>query len=65
MFGMPLSQCVETERALRRQQHGGSRASLASLSTLEKGDDVSYPLNLNFESATITDNHSLITHKTV
>ncbi|XP_073954257.1 uncharacterized protein isoform X2 [Choristoneura fumiferana] len=39
VFGVPLSQCVETERALRRQQHGGSRASLASLGTLEKGDD--------------------------
>ncbi|XP_039748059.1 uncharacterized protein LOC120625157 isoform X2 [Pararge aegeria] len=37
VFGVPLTQCVETERALRR--HGGSRASLASLSTLEKGDD--------------------------
>lgn len=41
MFGVPLSQCVESERALRRQQHGGSRASLASLGALEKGDDVS------------------------
>jgi hypothetical protein len=41
VFGVPLAQCVETERALRRQQHGGSRASLASLGTLEKGDDVS------------------------
>ncbi|CAK1542762.1 unnamed protein product [Leptosia nina] len=39
VFGVPLAQCVETERALRRQQHSGSRASLASLSTLEKGDD--------------------------
>ncbi|XP_049878612.1 uncharacterized protein LOC126375633 isoform X2 [Pectinophora gossypiella] len=39
VFGVPLAQCVETERALRRQQHGGSRASLASLSALEKGDD--------------------------
>ncbi|KAM3958350.1 LOW QUALITY PROTEIN: rho GTPase activating protein at 102A [Aphomia sociella] len=39
MFGVPLAQCVETERALRRQQHGGSRASLASLGALEKGDD--------------------------
>lgn len=39
VFGMPLSQCVETERALRK--HGGSRASLASLGALEKGDDVS------------------------
>ncbi|CAH2088231.1 unnamed protein product [Euphydryas editha] len=37
VFGVPLSQCVETERALRRQ-HGGSRASLASLG-VEKGDD--------------------------
>ncbi|XP_045529895.1 uncharacterized protein LOC123717766 isoform X2 [Pieris brassicae] len=39
IFGVPLAQCVETERALRRQQHTGSRASLASLNTLEKGDD--------------------------
>ncbi|XP_047523373.1 uncharacterized protein LOC125061813 isoform X2 [Pieris napi] len=39
VFGVPLAQCVETERALRRQQHTGSRASLASLNTLEKGDD--------------------------
>uniref|UniRef100_A0A2H1WIW7 SFRICE_002024 n=1 Tax=Spodoptera frugiperda TaxID=7108 RepID=A0A2H1WIW7_SPOFR len=39
VFGVPLSQCVESERALRRQQHGGSRASLASLGALEKGDD--------------------------
>ncbi|KAL0829546.1 hypothetical protein ABMA28_003059, partial [Loxostege sticticalis] len=39
VFGVPLAQCVETERALRRQQHGGSRASLASLGALEKGDD--------------------------
>ncbi|XP_072945402.1 uncharacterized protein RhoGAP102A isoform X2 [Epargyreus clarus] len=39
VFGMPLAQCVETERALRRQQHGGSRASLASLGALDKGDD--------------------------
>ncbi|XP_028036945.1 rho GTPase-activating protein 6 isoform X1 [Bombyx mandarina] len=39
MFGIPLSQCVETERALRRQLHGGSRASLASLGALEKADD--------------------------
>ncbi|XP_037303625.1 uncharacterized protein LOC115455561 isoform X2 [Manduca sexta] len=39
MFGVPLAQCVETERALRRQQHGGSRASLASLGAPEKGDD--------------------------
>ncbi|CAG9571560.1 unnamed protein product [Danaus chrysippus] len=38
VFGVPLSQCVETERALRRQ-HGGSRASLASIGGLEKGDD--------------------------
>ncbi|XP_059050203.1 uncharacterized protein LOC131845183 [Achroia grisella] len=38
VFGVPLAQCVETERALRRQ-HGGSRASLASLGALEKGDD--------------------------
>ncbi|XP_047538743.1 uncharacterized protein LOC125072251 isoform X1 [Vanessa atalanta] len=38
VFGVPLSQCVEAERALRRQ-HGGSRASLASLGALEKGDD--------------------------
>lgn len=38
---MALAQCVETERALRRQQHGGSRASLASLGAIEKGDDVS------------------------
>ncbi|XP_045778463.1 uncharacterized protein LOC123876295 isoform X4 [Maniola jurtina] len=37
VFGVPLSQCVETERALRR--HGGSRASLASLSAIEKADD--------------------------
>lgn len=41
VFGIPLAQCVESERALRRQQHGGSRASLASLGALEKGDDVS------------------------
>ncbi|CAH0746591.1 unnamed protein product [Diatraea saccharalis] len=39
VFGVPLAQCVETERALRRQQHGGSRASLASLGAIEKGDD--------------------------
>ncbi|CAH2055946.1 unnamed protein product, partial [Iphiclides podalirius] len=39
VFGVPLAQCVEMERALRRQQHGGSRASLASLGALEKGDD--------------------------
>ncbi|XP_075982418.1 rho GTPase activating protein at 102A isoform X2 [Anticarsia gemmatalis] len=39
VFGVPLAQCVESERALRRQQHGGSRASLASLGALEKGDD--------------------------
>ncbi|CAB3225542.1 unnamed protein product [Arctia plantaginis] len=39
VFGIPLAQCVESERALRRQQHGGSRASLASLGALEKGDD--------------------------
>ncbi|XP_068622936.1 uncharacterized protein [Battus philenor] len=38
VFGVPLAQCVEMERALRRQ-HGGSRASLASLGALEKGDD--------------------------
>ncbi|XP_052749731.1 uncharacterized protein LOC113512037 isoform X2 [Galleria mellonella] len=38
MFGVPLAQCVETEKALRRQ-HGGSRASLTSLGALEKGDD--------------------------
>ncbi|XP_041969088.1 uncharacterized protein LOC121725953 isoform X2 [Aricia agestis] len=38
VFGVPLTQCVEAERALRRQ-HGGSRVSLASLSGLEKGDD--------------------------
>ncbi|XP_052744711.1 uncharacterized protein LOC112049975 isoform X2 [Bicyclus anynana] len=37
VFGVPLSQCVEAERALRR--HGGSRASLASLNALEKADD--------------------------
>ncbi|KPJ01382.1 Rho GTPase-activating protein 6 [Papilio xuthus] len=39
VFGVPLAQCVEMERALRRQQHGGSRASLASLGALDKGDD--------------------------
>lgn len=39
VFGIPLTQCVESERALRCQQHGGSRASLASLGALEKGDD--------------------------
>ncbi|CAK1589340.1 unnamed protein product [Parnassius mnemosyne] len=39
VFGVPLTQCVEMEKALRRQQHGGSRVSLASLSALEKGDD--------------------------
>ncbi|XP_026328127.1 uncharacterized protein LOC113236327 isoform X2 [Hyposmocoma kahamanoa] len=38
-FGVALAQCVETERALRRQQHGGSRASLASFGATEKGDD--------------------------
>ncbi|XP_048481538.1 uncharacterized protein LOC105391928 [Plutella xylostella] len=36
VFGVSLSQCVETERALRRTQHGGSRASLASLGALER-----------------------------
>ncbi|XP_060806431.1 uncharacterized protein LOC106138876 isoform X2 [Amyelois transitella] len=39
VFGVPLTQCVEAEKALRRQQLLGSRASLASLSALEKGDD--------------------------
>ncbi|XP_047998256.1 uncharacterized protein LOC125235727 isoform X1 [Leguminivora glycinivorella] len=39
VFGVSLAQCVEAERALRRQQHGGSRASLASIGALEKGDD--------------------------
>ncbi|XP_050672837.1 rho GTPase-activating protein 6-like isoform X2 [Leptidea sinapis] len=38
VFGVPLTQCVETERALRRQL-GGSRVSLASLGGIEKGDD--------------------------
>ncbi|XP_053616683.1 uncharacterized protein RhoGAP102A isoform X2 [Plodia interpunctella] len=39
VFGVPLTQCVESEKALRRQQLLGSRASLASLSALEKGED--------------------------
>ncbi|KAI5632554.1 rhoGAP domain-containing protein [Phthorimaea operculella] len=39
VFGIALSQTVETERALRRQQHGGSRASIASIGAIEKGDD--------------------------
>lgn len=46
-FGVALAQCVETERALRRQQHGGSRASLASFGATEKGDDVSRTYRAN------------------
>ncbi|GBP48038.1 hypothetical protein EVAR_83741_1 [Eumeta japonica] len=39
VFGVPLSQCVESERALRRRRLTGSRASLASLAA-DRADDV-------------------------